>query len=70
MLHERRIELEWVENTIQCPDKVENRRDGTRHYLKKIKNQGDRWLRVIVNAETEPNKTITVFFDRRMRKKT
>ena len=68
MLSERQIQLEWVNKAIQCPDQVEDREDGTRHYLKKIENQGGRWLRVIANVTTEPNRAITVFFDRRIRK--
>ena len=67
MLAERQIRREWVDNTVQCPDKVEDREDGTRHYLKRIENQGGRWLRVITSTTTEPHKAITVFFDRRIR---
>lgn len=68
MLSERQIQREWVDKTIQSPDQVEDREDGTRHYLKKIDNQGGRWLRVIANVTTEPHRLITVFFDRRIRK--
>ena len=65
MLEERGILKTWVQRAIQQPDKIEDHADGTRHYLKMIQEQGNRWLRVIVNITVEPNRGVTVFFDRR-----
>lgn len=67
MLEERGILKTWVQRAIQQPDKIEDHADGTRHYLKMIQEQGNRWLRVIVNITVEPNRGVTVFFDRRLR---
>ena len=61
MLLERQIERDWVKATIHCPDMIEDREDGTRHYLKKIKHREGRWLRVVVNHSANPNKAVTVF---------
>ncbi len=70
MLKQRNIAEAWVKRTIDDPDKIESHDGGiTRHYLKKIIEIDDRWLRVVVNANDLPNKAITVFFDRRLRRK-
>lgn len=67
MLLERRIPREWVTITISSPERTEERGDGTRHYLRQFPENGNRWLRVVVNVERDPNRAVTVFFDRRVR---
>jgi len=67
MLVERKIKLEWVEQTLSSPDKVMSEPDGTTHYLRKISEHSNRWLRVVVNTMVKPNKAVTVFFDRRLK---
>jgi hypothetical protein len=57
-----------VERTIRNPDKIEDREDGTQHFLKQIEEYGNRWLRVIVDVRTDSSRAITVFFDRRLRR--
>jgi len=64
MLDERHVPHEWVDRAMLAPDKTEDHEDGTRHYLRRIPEYGDRWLRLVVNAETQ--RTVTVFFDRRL----
>ncbi len=34
MLTERSIQNEWVERAIRNPDNIEDREDGTRHFIK------------------------------------
>jgi hypothetical protein len=68
MLEERSIHDKWVERTIQDPDQVNSPGDGTNHYIKQIPENGDRWLRIIVNVDVVPNKAVTAFFDRRLRR--
>lgn len=68
MLNEIRISIEWVNQVLDSPDKVEVKDDGTVHYLKKITQYNHRWLRVVVNETITPNKLVTVFFDRRLRR--
>lgn len=67
MLAERQIQYEWVDETLTSPDKIEEREDGTRHYMKRFDDHDGRWLRVITNVTAEPHKAVTVFFDRRLR---
>ena len=69
MLNERGIKLAWADRTVQEPDKVEDHDDGTRHFIKQIPEFENRWLRVIVNIAAMPEKRVTAFFDRRLRRK-
>ncbi|MCP4626711.1 MAG: DUF4258 domain-containing protein [bacterium] len=68
MLEERNIRREWVNQTSDAPDNVEEIEDGTRHYIKQIPEYGNRWLRVVVNVRANPNRAVTAFFDRRLRR--
>ena len=68
MLNERMIRQEWADQTMKSADRIENREDGTRHFIKQIPEHGNRWLRVIVNVSVEPNRVITAFFDRSLRR--
>ena len=67
MLNERGIEREWINRAVQEPDRIENSEDGTRHFIKKIPEFGNRWLRVVVNVVVSPDRFVTAFFDRRLR---
>ena len=68
MLRERGIDRKWVDATLNDPDRTEDLSDGTRQYIKQIPEFDNRWLRIIVNIEVEPNKCVTAFFDRRLRR--
>lgn len=68
MLKERNIRTDWIDQALQDPDKVEEVEDGTRHYIKQISEYSDRWLRVVVNVRVNPNRAVTAFFDRRLRR--
>ncbi len=70
MLEERGILREWVNATIETPERTEEHDDGTRHYIRRIPEFGNRWLRVIVNVTVFPEKIVTAFFDRRLRRMT
>ena len=67
MLEERNISREWVNQALDSPDNVEDVEDGTRHYIKQISEYGNRWLRVVINVQVNPNRAVTAFFDRRLR---
>jgi hypothetical protein len=69
MLKERNIDSEWVDRTLSEPLFIEKREDGTTHYLKPIIENGERILRVVTISETNPWRIVTVFFDRRARRK-
>ncbi|MEL0602344.1 MULTISPECIES: DUF4258 domain-containing protein [Planktothrix] len=65
----RKILESWIEQTLLYPERVELLADihGNTHYLKRIQEFGDRWLRVVVNPNVEPNRVVTIFFDRRVK---
>jgi hypothetical protein len=69
MLIERGIPEEWVWRTITAPDRKRMHfEDNNLHYTKAIKEQGGRILHVVVNPNVQPNRVVTVFFDRRLRR--
>ena len=68
MLRERNIQEAWVKSAIENPDKKETMPDGTVHYVKRIKEFEDRYLRVVVNPKVEPKKIVTLFFDQRLKR--
>ncbi len=68
MLSERGIKREWVDRAISEPDRTEEHDDGARHFIRQIPEFGDRWLRVVVNVTTQPERRVTAFFDRRLRR--
>jgi len=68
MIKERNIRREWVERCISSPEETEEHDDGTLHFLLRIEENGNRWLRTVMNVKVEPNKAITAFFDRRMKR--
>jgi hypothetical protein len=68
MLRERNILRAWVQRAEDEPDRVENHDDGTRHFIKQIPENEGRWLRVVVNVVAFPNRRVTAFFDRRLRR--
>lgn len=68
MLQERGISLEWAERALADPEMTEKHDDGTTHYIKRIPEFGNRWLRVVVNETEIPARRVTVFFDRRLRR--
>jgi hypothetical protein len=69
MLRERGIAPEWAECARFDPDMTEDHDDGTRHFIKRIPEFGNRWLRVVVNVAVTPDRPVTAFFDRRLRRR-
>ena len=67
MLEEREIPEEWMWWTIDEPDQTEIGADDNTHYVKAIPEYGGRFLRVVVNPRVQPERIVTLFFDRRLR---
>ncbi|MEW5806896.1 MAG: DUF4258 domain-containing protein [Acidobacteriota bacterium] len=63
MMKERSIRQEWIDRTLKEPQKIERHEDGTQHFLCQIQEHGNRWLRIIVDAQKQPHRAVTVFFD-------
>ena len=69
MLVERNILEEWVWRTINTPNKKRRGKDDNMHYTKAIKERDGRILHVVVNPNVQPNRIVTVFFDRRLKQR-
>jgi hypothetical protein len=68
MLKEREIPEEWVWRTIDKPDWEDIGEDKNIHYFKSIPEHGERILHVVINLHVSPQKVVTVFFDRSVRR--
>jgi len=66
MMQERGIDEAWLWRTLETPDKKRRGTDGNMHYTKTIRERDGRVLRVVVNADVQPNLVVTVFFDHRL----
>lgn len=68
-IQERKIQETWVQATLTNPDQTIPLADqhGNTHYLKQIPDFGNKFLRVVVNPQVEPNRIVTLFFDRRIK---
>ncbi len=66
VLGERGIPIEWLERTLSCPECVMfDPEDATvQRFFRSIPEFGGRYLRVAVNTTVEPNRVVSVFFDR------
>jgi hypothetical protein len=71
VLTEREIPVEWLERTLTAPELVLPDPDDAaveRRY-RRIPEFGGRVLRVAVNTAVEPNRVVSIFFDRQMKGK-
>ncbi len=66
MLRERDIPEAWVKMAIDEPEKREAKEDGTIHYIRSFAEHDGRYLRVVVDPAVQPQKIVTLFFDRRL----
>ena len=66
---ERGIPIEWIERTLDTPELVvPDPSDLTiERCFRRIPEFGARVLRVAVNRTVEPNRVVSVFFDRKMK---
>jgi hypothetical protein len=61
MLKERSIQQEWVYRAINEPEKTEDQEDGTRHLMRRMEEHGNRWLRVVITIQVQPNRADSIF---------
>ena len=63
--------MHWIEITLSAPQRVElDLKDpNLRHALAAIAECDKRVLRVIYNVTTNPNRVVSVYFDRKLRGK-
>jgi hypothetical protein len=66
MLAEGNISEDLVREAILKPDRKEEKEGDVCHFIRKV---GERFLRLVVRGRTEPYTVLTVFYDRRLRRK-
>jgi hypothetical protein len=59
----------WLEQVLDSPEVVEADRDDPElvHHIGRIKEHGNRALRVVFNKAMGPARIVTVYFDRKMK---
>lgn len=67
----RGIDPEWIGRVLAGPERVEEHASdpALRHALARIAERSDRVLRVVYNAQVNPPRVVTAYFDRRQRGK-
>ena len=67
----KRIEIEerWIDNAISAPDPVVKVSKSEWHFLRVIRERGNRVLKVVVNPSLNPKIIVTAHFDRRLKGK-
>lgn len=70
-LAEREIPIEWLEKTLTAPELVlpDAADTSVERRYRRIPEFGGRVLRVAVNTAVEPQRVVSVFFDRKMKGK-
>jgi Domain of unknown function (DUF4258) len=65
----RQVRLVWLEQVLDSPEVVEADRDDPElvHHVGRIKEHGNRALRVVFNNSVSPVRIVTVYFDRKMK---
>lgn len=66
MLTERKIPEDWIWRVLNQPDETHMGDDGNMHYTKAIQERDGRILHIVVNPTVQPNRIVTLFFDRRL----
>ena len=69
MLKERSIKEAWVLETLENPHWHNEGADGNLHYFRSIAGNADRVLHVVLNQQVSPKRVVTVFFDRKARRR-
>jgi hypothetical protein len=69
VISERYIRLAWLEQVLDSPELVEADRDDPElmHHVGRIKEHGNRALRVVFNNSASPVRIVTVYFDRKLK---
>jgi len=70
-IEKRQIQIEWLEQALERPDWTETDpyEPAFEHRLASIEDFGGRVLRVVVNPTVKPIFVITLYFDRRTKRR-
>ena len=68
---EREIKIQWIDLTLNSPEFIEkdSEDEELEHRFRRIKENGNRVLRVVLNTARKPIRLVTVYFDRTMEKR-
>jgi hypothetical protein len=71
VIRERGIRREWIDRVLRFPSKTESDKKDPdlRHALAPISEHGNRILRVVYNPTVNPQRIVSVYFDRSQRGK-
>jgi hypothetical protein len=69
VLRRRWIQEEWVWRTLDTPDRKRRGEDGNMHYSKAIRERDGRVLHIVINTDVQPNRVVSLFFDRGLGRK-
>lgn len=71
VIAERGIRPEWLERVLESPGRTHNDPldENLEHRFGKIKEYGNRVLRVVINKGSRPIRVVTAYFDRKMKEK-
>ena len=69
VVKERQISQAWLEDAVFEPERTESDRmdPELEHRLRRIKEHGNRVLRVVIVKGTDPVRIVTAYFDRKMK---
>ncbi|WP_419926193.1 DUF4258 domain-containing protein [Candidatus Poriferisocius sp.] len=69
VMEERGIPAEWVERAVATPQRRtrDSHDESVERFFIRIRERGDKVLRVAVNTESDPWRVVSTFFDRSMR---
>lgn len=72
MIERRRIEVKWIEDTIDAPDttRQDDRDESLILAFRRVPEADGRWLRVVYRREGPLCVVVTAFFDRNQEKRT
>ena len=68
MMQEREIPEDWILTVLNEPESVEAGDEGNIHYFGSISEFSGRVLHIVVNPDLNPQRIVTLFFDRRRRR--
>ena len=65
----RNIPVDWACRVVDAPEHTHRDKNDPEltHYIGRIKEFGNRALRVILNVENDPPRIVTAYFDRRLK---
>lgn len=70
-IENREISIKWIEKTLDSPYRTGQGKkdDNLKYYIRAIKENNNRILRIVVNYKAGPIEIVTAYFDRTLKVK-